>query len=241
QPSTKVVQALQQGNATITQPSATNRIASYLCANPRHSLAAISIISFVLCNTAFLAFEQQKGFVTLGYSVPVAWGIAVLFELAIEILFISIALSKHSFMRIALCLVLGSTVYTLANMVSTSAEENVLAAINKPTSLTTAEQNLRALSSQQFAASEAIRSYDPKKHKNKIIYATAEFNKKGGLEDKIKKARTELAEEQAKFESSVRYIRTLKQSETHGDARKIAVAWNIVLMFFLGHLIREDP
>ncbi|MFK7826466.1 MAG: hypothetical protein AB8G05_20130, partial [Oligoflexales bacterium] len=46
QPSTKVVQALQQGNATITQPSATNRIASYLCANPRHSLAAISIISF---------------------------------------------------------------------------------------------------------------------------------------------------------------------------------------------------
>ncbi|MFK7823720.1 MAG: hypothetical protein AB8G05_06175, partial [Oligoflexales bacterium] len=143
--------------------------------------------------------------------------------------------------RIALCLVLGSTVYTLANIVSSSAKDNVLAAIKKPTSLMMAEKNLTALSSQQQAVSEAISNYDPKKQKNKIVYATAEFNKKGGLEDKIKLARTEVASEQNKFESSESYIRALNQSETHGDARKIAVVWNIVLMFFLGHLIREIP
>ena len=236
-----VVQPLQpEGSATATGQDTKAKIATFFATNPRTAFATLAIISFVICNTAFLAFEQQKGFVNLGYSLPVAWGIAVLFEFAIEILSISVALSKHTLMRIALCLVLGSTVYTLANMVSSSAKENVLATLEKPTSLITAENSLSALSAHQSTVSKAISNYDQKRQKNKIVYATAELNKKGGLTDQITDARSVLASEQAKFESSLAYRRAIDQSETHGNARKIAVAWNIVLMFFLGHLIREN-
>ena len=124
-------------------------------------------------------------------------------------------------------------------MVSSSAKENVLATLVKLTSLVTAESSLSSLSAHQSTVSKAISNYDHKKQKNKIVYATAKLNRKGGLTDQITNARSVLASEQAKFESSSAYIRAVKQSETHGDARKIAVAWNIVLMFFLGHLIRE--
>ena len=92
-----VVQPLQtEGCATATSQDTKAKIETFFATNPRKAFATLAIISFVICNTAFLAFEQQKGFVNLGYSLPVAWGIAVLFELAIEILSISGALSKHT-------------------------------------------------------------------------------------------------------------------------------------------------
>ncbi|NRA47423.1 MAG: hypothetical protein HRU09_20935 [Oligoflexales bacterium] len=175
----------------------------------------------------------------LPYSASVAWAVAILFELAVEVLSISLALTNRWFSWLPLAGTLGLTIYTISGMVSASAQDNVLSKLDKPTSLVTAEQSLAALSAQQSAASEAISNYDKKKQKNQIVYAMAALNKEGGLRDQIANARVVLETEQAKFESSDAYERVMEQSETHSNARKIAVAWNIVLMLFLGHLFRE--
>ena len=236
-----IVEPIRQDliSAKISFSDLLDKAINYILSNPKRFTITCGVILFVLCNTVFLAYEQQKGFVNLGYGATIAWAIAILFEVAVEVLSISLALTKRWFSWLLLAVTLGFTVYIISGMVSSSAQDNVLSQLKKPTSLETAEQNLAALTAQQTATSEAIGNYDKKKQKNQIVYATAAMNKEGGLRDQITNARSVLATEQTKFESSDAYERALEQSETHSNARKIAVAWNIVLMIFLGTIFRE--
>ena len=63
-----IVQPIRQEQTTnkVSFDDLRARAIGFILANPKRFIITSGVILFVLCNTAFLAFEQQKGFVNLG-------------------------------------------------------------------------------------------------------------------------------------------------------------------------------